>query len=87
MRIICKDVVGMWSHFVRFGYGWTSTRCLRCSETEVQWEMRASLLGDTERSYCGLHCGRWRLFEERKPVEGEAELDVTRVHPDGVTVI
>ena len=25
-------------------------RKMRCSGTEVQWEMRASLLGDTERS-------------------------------------
>ena len=47
------------SHFIRFGFGWSSARCLRCSGTEVQW---ASLLGDTERSYSGLHCGGYRPF-------------------------
>ena len=83
------DVVGMWWFLTSSGSvtAGPAEDALRCSGTEVQWEMGASLPGDTERSYCGLHCGRWRLFEERKPVEGEAELDVTRVHHDGVTVI
>ena len=54
----------------------------------MQWGMRASLLGDTERPCSGLQCGRWRPFEERRPLEGEAELEVTQGgHTDGVTVV
>ena len=90
----CEDnftnVVGMWWLLTSSGSvtaGPAQDVCVAVKR-KCSGRMRASMLGDTERPCSGLHCGRWRPFEERRPVEREAELDVTQgCHTNDVTVI
>ena len=64
-------------HFVRFGYGWTSARCV-AAERKCSGRCGRRCWVTQKGLTVGFIVVATDLFEERRPVEGEAELDVTQ---------